>query len=237
MNNTPICLNKPIKFYLVGGAVRDELMGTRVNDFDYSVEAPSYEAMRAAIIERGGTIFLETPQYFTIRAKVPKFGAADFVLCRKEGAYTDGRRPDSVEIGTLYDDLARRDFTINAIAKNEEGNYIDFFGGIQDIRDGLIRCVGNPLERFTEDYLRIFRALRFSITKNMQIGHNTQLAIENIVGGSNPWINSISVERIYEELRKMFAANSMSSIRLLDKYHLLETVLAAGIKLEPALKS
>lgn len=74
-------------FFEVGGAVRDKLLGVQSKDIDYAVEAESFSAMRDAVIERGGKIFLETPQYLTIRAHVPKLGAADFVLCRKDGEY------------------------------------------------------------------------------------------------------------------------------------------------------
>src|SRR4051812_9903063 len=109
------------KIYLVGGAVRDKIMNITPKDLDYSIECESFDAMRQYIIDRGGTIFLETPQYFTIRAKVPELGAADFVLCRRDGMYKDNRRPETVEVGTIFDDLARRDFTMNAIAIDEQG--------------------------------------------------------------------------------------------------------------------
>ena len=88
------------KFFQVGGCVRDRLMGVPCHDIDFSVEAESFEAMREAILERGGTIYLDTPEFFTIRAKEPGLGTVDFVLCRKEGAYSDGRHPDKVEMGT-----------------------------------------------------------------------------------------------------------------------------------------
>jgi tRNA nucleotidyltransferase (CCA-adding enzyme) len=223
------------QFYQVGGSVRDEILGVKSKDIDYCVVAPSYEAMRTAIVERGGTIFLETPQYLTIRAKVPKLGACDYVLARKEGAYSDGRHPDKVEPGTLYDDLARRDFTINAIAKGEAGGYIDYFGGIDDINNKLIRCVGNPLTRFEEDYLRIFRALRFSICKGMMIGVDTCLAIIATLRDVDI-VEKISIERIYEELRKMFAHDTMGAIDLLREYNLLNLVFQhPKIKLMPVL--
>ena len=108
--------------YQVGGSLRDECLGRPCKDFDFSVEAPSYEAMREHLVQDGYTIFLEKPEYLTIRARFPKGHpqervCADFVLCRKDGFYSDGRRPDTVEPGTIYDDLARRDFTMNAMAR------------------------------------------------------------------------------------------------------------------------
>ena len=155
---------KNIKFYQVGGSVRDDLLGFPSKDIDYSVEAPSFEAMKSEIVNRGGEIFLEKPEYLTIRANVPNMGACDYVLCRKDGAYYDGRRPESVEIGTIRDDLARRDFTVNAMAINEDGELIDPHGGKVDLLHKTLRCVGNAHERFSEDYLRMLRAIRFCIT-------------------------------------------------------------------------
>ncbi len=102
-----------VKIYLVGGSIRDQLLGLKSKDLDYAVEAGSYEEMRDYIKENG-KIFLETPEYLTIRAHLKNGEPADFVLCRKDGEYSDGRRPDKVTPGTLYDDLARRDFTVNA---------------------------------------------------------------------------------------------------------------------------
>src|SRR6478735_1674813 len=156
------------KFYQVGGCVRDSLLGVESKDIDFSVEAPSYEAMREAVIERCGgnpeSIKVDKPEFATIRAIDPKLGGVDFVLCRKDGAYSDGRRPDSVEMGTLLDDLARRDFTVNAIARADDGSLIDPFNGQADLKLRLLRCVGG-VDRLREDSLRMLRAFRFAITK------------------------------------------------------------------------
>lgn len=226
------------KFYLVGGAVRDEILGVKSKDFDYSVEAPSYQDMVNAIIERGGQIFLETPKFFTVRAKVPRLGAADFVLCRKERDYTDNRHPDTVEVGTLYDDLSRRDFTMNAIAKDENGNYVDPFNGIKDVKNGIIKCVGNPLDRFKEDALRMLRALRFSVTKRMLLDGDIHYILKDNLIVNN--LLNISVERIREELYKMFMFDTFASMRLLQKYDCVFNVLfyldRRGLKLIPTLK-
>lgn len=227
-------VEKPAKFYLVGGAVRDEIMGKKSKDLDYAVECASFDAMREAIVERGGTIFLETPQYFTIRAKVPAMGACDFVLCRKDGKYEDGRRPETVEMGTLYDDLARRDFTMNAIAKGENGEYVDPFNGIEDIKRGLIRCVGNAEDRFNEDYLRMLRAIRFSVTKNMRIDTDINSAIWKL----KTKIAEVSVERIREELLKAFSFNTIETLGILDHYGLEKILFTPklGLRLKPTLE-
>lgn len=200
------------KFYKVGGAVRDELLGVQVKDIDFAVEAPSFSAMRQAILDRGGKVFLETPQFFTIRAKVPKLGASDFVLCRKERGASDGRHPDSVEVGSLADDLARRDFTINAMARDERGILIDPFGGIQDLATHTLRTVGKARERFHEDYLRILRAIRFAVTKKMSLHDDIVDCLEDITVVMG--IKKVSVERVREELTKAFAFDTRSTMMM-----------------------
>lgn len=198
-----------VKFYVVGGFVRDQILGVRSKDKDFSVEAPSYQAMKDAIINRGGTIFLENPEFFTIRAKIGR-ETYDYVLCRKEGAYSDGRRPDSVSAGTLYDDLARRDFTMNAIALSEDGEYIDPFNGQQDISYCLISCVGEAEDRFNEDALRMLRAIRFAVTKGFTLTADIQdcLGQQSMVDK----LASVSTERIREETLRCFKHNSRMSM-------------------------
>jgi len=191
------------KFYKVGGAVRDEIMGVKPKDIDFAVECESFDAMRQSILERGGQIFLETPQYFTIRAKVPDLGAADFVLCRKDGQYDDGRHPSSVSVGNIFDDLSRRDFTINAIAKDVDNlKILDPHNGRVDIQEKRIKCVGEPIARFNEDKLRIFRAVRFAITKKFGFDFETEAAM--LKYHAKDFAN-ISTERIREELVRAFA--------------------------------
>lgn len=223
------------KFYQVGGCVRDELMGVKSKDIDYSVEAPSYEAMRNAILDRGGRIFVENPEFFTVRAKVPQMGACDFVLCRRDGEYTDGRRPDEVLAGSLMDDLARRDFTMNAIAKDEGGTIIDPFNGQRDIEGKTIRCVGLAEQRFTEDALRLLRAIRFSITKSMAMHVSIQDCLRNpkIVKR----LASVSVERVSDELTKALACSTLGTLTLLERFPLIRNECFSGrLKLLPTLK-
>ena len=226
-----------VTFYQVGGSLRDEFLGVKSKDIDYAVEAPSFTAMREAIVERGGKIFLETPQYLTIRAMVPDLGAADFVLCRKDSAYRDGRHPDSVEIGTIFDDLARRDFTMNAMARNVLTNkLIDPHCGYEDICSRVVRCVGNPVDRFNEDKLRILRALRFVATKKMNLLWHTSEAILKFPLDS---FAVVSTERIREELLKMFAADSEWAFHQLFVHFpvLGDLALQRGIWFKPTLES
>jgi tRNA nucleotidyltransferase (CCA-adding enzyme) len=202
--------NMTVKIYSVGGAIRDEILGIKNKDIDFAVEANSYQEMKDYIVSSGGTIFLENLEYTTIRARMGKV-SADYVLCRKDGIYSDGRHPDTVTIGTIYDDLARRDFTMNAIAKDQNGNYIDPFNGIKDIENKIIRCVGNTRDRINEDNLRLLRAARFYVTKEMLYTDE----IEYLFGDRNlieSFRRSVSRDRVREELHKMFNCNTMWSI-------------------------
>lgn len=220
-----------VKYYLVGGAVRDKLLGLKnPKDLDYAVETSSYEAMRADILARGGEIFLETPQYFTIRAKMPVLGAADYVLCRKDGAYSDGRHPDDVSIGTIYNDLARRDFTVNAMAiDSDNGEILDPHLGRLDIAEKVIRCVGNPEDRFNEDALRMLRAIRFSITKGFKL-HSSIISILGDVQFANK-LKNVSIERIREELVKCYKHDTYATILLLHTFPAIERIVFHKTKL------
>ena len=223
-----------IKYYFVGGYVRDKFLGVNSKDIDFAVEGATYEEMRQDIINKGGIIWQEKPEYLSIRGRLPDVGAADFTICRKDGYYSDGRRPDDVQYGTIYDDLARRDFTINAIAEYaENGNIIDPHNGIRDIQTKYLRCVGDSKERFAEDSLRILRAIRFHITKGFYIGEDIQECLRNeqVLKG----LKNTSVERIYEELNKCFEWNSYYTQTFLRSHRLLEDILfgTIGMKLRP----
>lgn len=252
-----------MKMFEVGGCVRDEILGVPSKDIDFAVvlensdmpggdgPANPFYVMRNNLKRMGFKIFLETPEFLTVRAQFPKGAApmkfqeeknrqtitADFVLARKEAGYTDGRRPDEVVPGTLEDDLARRDFTMNAIAKDADGNLIDPFNGLADIQSKTIRCVGDPFQRFSEDALRAVRALRFSVTKGFQIHRDTAAAME-MFGVVDALANNISEERIQQELSKMFRFNTPASLRALSQFPLLTSVLFDGrVSLDATLKT
>lgn len=222
-----------VKLYRVGGSVRDELLGVKSKDVDYAVEAVSYEEMRDYFL-KNGTVYLEKPEFLTIRGKLNDVDA-DFVLCRKDGHYTDGRRPDSVSPGTILDDLKRRDFTVNAIAVDVEGNYIDPHNGRDDLLiHRVIRCVGLAEERFSEDSLRLLRAVRFSLTKGLKLSRTVEECLydKDIVG----LLSNVSVERIREELLKCFDYDTPGTLRLLYKYQLLSNIIfSMPIKLKPTI--
>jgi tRNA nucleotidyltransferase/poly(A) polymerase len=239
-----------IKMYLVGGAVRDRLLGLPVKDFDYTVVVnpevvnsieEAYTFMADHLRDLGFTIFLETPEYLTIRAKFPKDHpnekiTADFVLARREGPYSDGRRPDWVVPGTLEDDLSRRDFSVNAMAEDEDGNIIDLFDGQFHLSKRLLVAVGEPRDRFLEDALRVFRALRFMITKDFKLSADLRTAIYNLSVMDK--VEEVSVERIREELQRCFAHDTVRTVSVLAHEFpgLLGVMDRKGIRLMPTLK-
>lgn len=235
-----------ITFYEVGGCVRDEFLGVRSKDIDYSVVVnyvgdDPFGYMVAKLKSLGFTVFLETPEHLTVRAQFPKGDGnptltADFVLARKEGTYSDGRRPDKVEPGTLMDDLARRDFTMNAIAKDADGSYIDPFNGRADIADRIIRAVGDPYERLAEDALRAVRALRFSVTKGFTIEKELREAMEYI-DVLDSIVQNISDERIQQELSKMFRHHTIGSLYNLAEFPVLtRAVFSGSVSLDATMK-
>lgn len=241
-----------MKQYLVGGAVRDELMGKKPKDFDFTVvldesdvtnnsddENNPFNYMIETLLLRGYKIFLSTPEHLTVRARFPQGNVnsnltADFVLARKEGVYTDGRRPDSVEVGTLYDDLGRRDFCMNAIAEDEDGTLIDPFGGQEDIENRVIQAVGNPLDRLTEDALRALRAIRFSVTLGFTIEPALQLALRGTL--VRDALKNISNDRKMDELNKMFRHDTIASLNALEEFRGIRDVVFQDVNLLATLK-
>lgn len=234
--------------YLVGGAVREIVRGhsEKVKDWDFACEAESFDHMRDYIIEKGFEVFLETPQYFTIRARAPKdkFEFAgldmthktfDFTLCRTEGEYTDGRRPDNVTRGTILEDLSRRDFTMNAMALDAAGGLIDPYNGKQDIKNVLVRCVGTT-ERLREDSLRMLRAIRFAIQLEFDLDNEIIGFLQN--SNNAKLLENVSEERVREELFKCFKVNTPETLWHLSRFHdLSEQIFGKGnLWLEPTLK-
>lgn len=226
------------KFYIVGGFVRDMLLGVKSKDIDFTVEASSYEEMKESIVSRGCDIKVEKPEFATIRAIDPKHGGVDFVLARRDGYYSDGRRPDAVLAGTLLDDLSRRDFTIGAMAIDEQsGEIIDYFGGKTDLQNRILRTVGQPIDRFSEDSLRILRALRFILTKSLQPHHSLDHALlqKRVVDK----LENVSIERLREELHKMFVFNTWDALVLLNNYSLIRSIIQhkfGNLWLKPSLE-
>ncbi len=219
-------------FYEVGGKVRDEILGLQSKDVDY-VAVPSDELrkdissahtmfgiLETYLKEEYFEIFLVTPDCFTIRAKFPKGhkyqGVADFVMARKEIGYIPGTRTPMVVPGSLYNDLERRDFTLNALAKDENGEIVDFFEGIKDLKDGILRTPLPTEATFNDDPLRILRAIRFSITKGFTIPEPMSLTIE--VYDYETKMGVVSTERIREELFKCFKHDTLKTLEMLSRF-------------------
>lgn len=212
-----------IKYYTVGGAVRDELLGIKSKDIDFAVEAESYDAMKEDILARGYTIFQERPEFFAIRARHPEYGGVDFTLCRKEGFYSDSRHPDDVQVGTILDDLARRDFTVNAIAKGEDGILIDPYHGTEDLALKVLVCVGNTYDRLSEDPLRILRAVRFHLVRGFEFDEELEISLGNY--SLLEKLRTISLERIYEELVKCYQHDTYGTMWFLREHAYLESII------------
>jgi tRNA nucleotidyltransferase/poly(A) polymerase len=220
------------KFYEVGGKIRDEILGLKSKDVDY-VAVPNekllekfteasdmFEVLDKFLTKEKFEIFLKTPDCYTIRARFPKKhkyqGVADFVMARKEIGYVPGTRTPIVVPGTLYDDLLRRDFTLNAIAKDDDGTLIDFFDGITDLKYGILRTPLDCEITFDDDSLRILRAVRFSVTKGFKMTGDMITIIENY--DYEKKMSVVSEERIREELLKCFKHDSLQTILILNKF-------------------
>ena len=215
------------KIFKVGGCVRDKLLvlDSKAIDFTFVLDnidrtvEEGFQIMTDWLDHNMFTIFLSTPDCFTIRAKFPQGHenegmVADFVLARKEVGYEEGTRRPILELGTLEDDLIRRDFTVNALAEAEDGTIIDLFDGQEHLKQRLLVTPTDPMITFLEDPLRVLRAFRFSITKDFQMREDIQKAI----GSTSVWIKMkevVSSQRIREELTKCFHADTMTSLQML----------------------
>ena len=201
--------------FAVGGCVRDTLLGRTPEDWDVTTSARP-EAVKA-IFERTVDTGL---QHGTVTVLKNRKGY-EVTTYRIDGEYHDGRHPDSVKFTpNLLEDLKRRDFTINAMAYSHETGIVDEFGGMEDLKAGIVRCVGRPEDRFTEDALRLLRALRFSAQLGFEIEESTYAAIKTIA----PNLAKVSKERVQAELTKLLLSAHPEQILLLK-----ETGLSAQI--------
>lgn len=228
------------KFYEVGGKIRDELLGLTNKDVDY-VAVPTeavyskihpceaqlspaqlmFKALKSYLEEQKFEIFLVTPECYTIRAKFPEGykyqGVADFVMARKEVGYVPGTRIPIVEPGNLYDDLSRRDFTVNAMAKDPDtGEIIDYFNGRLHIKSRELITPLDPIITFDDDPLRILRGIRFCITKGFTFGESEFEAIWHYDYDSK--MSVVSTDRIREESLKCFKYDTLRTILALRRF-------------------
>ena len=190
--------------YVVGGCVRDSLLGLTPHDWDLCTSALPQQGMELFGEEKCIPTGL---QHGTVTVKQGG-GLYEITTFRTEGAYTDGRHPDEVHfVPDVRKDLARRDFTINAMAYNEKEGLIDPFGGQADLQSGILRAVGVPHQRFTEDALRILRLYRFAARFGFSIDPPTAQAAQELCAH----LDCVSVERIEEELAKLLSAPALAA--------------------------
>ncbi len=211
------------KAYVVGGSVRDSLMGREPDDWDVTTDASPKEIKEIFASFRTVDTGIEHGTVLVVSGKTP----VEVTTFRIDGEYKDNRHPDSVTFTkNIEDDLARRDFTINAMAYNHEDGIIDPFGGRNDIENRIIRCVGEPDKRFNEDALRIMRAVRFSSVLGFTIEENTA---ESILKNEN-LLNSIAAERLTKELMKLLCGDNVFDV--LTTFRSVIGVFIPELKLE-----
>ena len=191
--------------YAVGGAVRDSLLGREVSDTDIATSARPEEVKKALC----GIKVVDTGiKHGTVTA-VAGGKPYEITTYRVESGYRDSRHPDSVEfVHDIVPDLARRDFTVNAMAYSPTRGFCDPFGGREDLKNRVIRAVGDPKTRFTEDALRILRALRFASVLEFAIEPETAKALASLAYK----LKDISAERIYSELKKLLCGAAASQV-------------------------
>ncbi len=190
--------------YVVGGCVRDSLLGRTPDDWDITTSALPEQVKEVfkRTIDTGikhGTV--------TVRMNGKSYEVTTY---RIDGKYSDGRHPDEVRFSpSLFEDLKRRDFTINAMAYNDASGVIDLFGAQRDLEKGIVRCVGDPRERFFEDSLRMLRAVRFAALLSFKIEEKTFAAIRTLAHG----LSRVSEERIAAELMKIILSEHPDYLR------------------------
>jgi len=207
--------------YVVGGCVRDLLLGQEPKDWDITTKAQPKQIQKifpdSFYQNKFGTVTVKT------KSKEPTLKEIEITTFRTEQKYTDKRHPDKISFTTnLKDDLARRDFTINALALDKKGKLIDLFNGQKDLKDKVIRAVGRPADRFNEDALRMLRAIRLAVELNFKIEPKTLQAIQK----NAAWLQAIAKERIGDEfIRMIMSERPDQAIELLREAKLLQYII------------
>lgn len=202
--------------YAVGGCVRDSILGRKPDDWDITTSATPLETKQ--LFKRTFDTGIE---HGTITVLIDK-DAFEVTTYRVDGEYKDSRHPTEVTFTrSLKEDLLRRDFTINAMAYNDTEGLVDVFGGIEDLNNKIIRCVGNAEERFGEDALRILRAVRFAAQLGFEIEEETKKGIVKLA----PTLANISAERIQVELVKMLVSPNPSMMRTAYELGITKVIL------------
>ena len=191
--------------YVVGGAIRDSLLGRHISDYDLATNATPLDIKNVFTKE---AIYDNGIKHGTITVII-KSHPIEITTYRIDGEYFDGRHPESVYYTqSIYEDCKRRDFTINAICYHPKSGFLDFFDGMDDLNNKVIRCIDDPDKRFNEDALRIMRALRFSAQLEFSIEQNTKESIFK----NKDLLHKISIERITDEFLKIIKCDNCSKI-------------------------
>jgi len=191
-------INNGYEAYIVGGCVRDSILQKKPKDWDITTKANPNKVMK--LFDK---VVLTGLKHGTVTVMINNEGY-EVTTYRTDGVYEDNRHPKEVQfVSCLKEDLARRDFTINAMAYNEKEGLVDYFGGMQDLNNKIIKTVGEPKKRFNEDALRMLRAIRFSAQLNFKIDENVLYMIKELKYN----IKNISKERIREEFNKTILSN------------------------------
>ncbi|MDF2505875.1 CCA tRNA nucleotidyltransferase [Clostridium sp.] len=212
--------NNNFSAYAVGGCIRDSLLGRKPKDYDITTNALPIDVIKI-FKELGCQVIPTGLKHGTITILINKT-PYEITTFRIDGEYSDNRHPDNVQFTTLLkDDLSRRDFTINSMAYNDTEGLIDYFGGINDLNNKIIRCVGDSNDRFNEDALRMLRACRFSAQLGFEIEEKTFLAIIC----NDELIKNVSKERVQSELNKILLSDHPDYISQLYIYEILDDIL------------
>lgn len=205
--------------YIVGGSVRDSLLGKRPDDWDICTNASPQQVIE---IFSQFSVILTGEKYGTVAVAIDDV-PVEITTYRTDGEYVNNRSPESVDFtSSLKEDLSRRDFTINAMAYNHQEGLIDYFNGVEDLKKGIIRCVGYAYDRFSEDALRLLRAIRFATQLEFFIQPSNFVVIIELA----QTIENISTERIREELNKILLSSLPSEgIELLYSTNLLNYII------------
>ncbi len=214
-------ISSGFKAYAAGGSVRDSLMGIKPHDWDIATSA-SPKMVKESF---PGGRFVDTGIKHGTVTLICDEGPVEITTFRIDGVYSDHRRPDAVEFsGDIKEDLSRRDFTVNAMAYNDGEGLVDIFGGQSDLKNKIIKCVGDPDKRFSEDALRILRALRFSSVLGFNIEKNTS---DSVIKNAE-LLSKIAIERIDGELIKLLTGENVFDV--LIKYKSVMGVIIPELK-------
>lgn len=191
--------------YVVGGSLRDLLLGMEVHDTDIATNALPAQVKE---VFKGQNVIETGLKHGTVTLVVDHV-PYEITTFRTEGPYSDSRRPDAVYfIDSIEEDLKRRDFTVNAIAYSKSRGLVDLFGGVADLKNKVLRAVGDPAKRFSEDALRVLRAMRFASVLGFEIEPNTKAALF----AHAERLKKIAAERVYSELMRMLGGKSFDGV-------------------------